>query len=1005
MKVMAYGICINRLLQVNGSYFVGKSLERIFPPCLSLIYQNDIRTLIRFLLDNSDFFHYVYYLRSDNTLHPCAVMAQEEFDGRISLVMEDLKNKEGLIRINEICIVQDVNDAISYLFGYNEEEILGKNVSMIMPSDIAKEHDGYIKRYLESKEKKLLGISRTLTGKHKDDIMFQVALEVIEKNTDGERLFLARIRHSTVPSQKLDMELFRKLRGSMTQLDDTGTNFLKSGFPDEKNKSKLGIPKGQEQKLPLLNPSIIRTMKQTQSTTELQGSLNISGSATTNHNKSIKITVDSEKTTSNPITNSGDIPTNGALLTAVPHLNSNPYGGSNKSIAFKEKAISPTQKGELNTPQKSALKQAFIRSAPLMEEEFKTNLGDDSKKTDYMEEDEEKANKDLEEVRRRSITKFESERKSNDSVVIFNKLELLKKEKPMDLLTSKVKKDAKDTSDTTSSYSQSAASTGGPNGNARDMKLIMLWKNTKSNPLHVKFQRRQIHAGILVTSALTLLSIISYLLYYQGIDSYEASFYTGFSQINRIYASIGRFAICRSRPTMSFCTAVPIQDWDTEWNGFSSNYTSTLEKMYTAYLQNYASLQNILPLDIYVFTHPNESISEKAESNFWALNKDIISSVSTLAIKTVAPQRQLNFLLGNKKVVLQEYQRLLLSIRASEQRDLETSTIYHNIAIGCTIFTVVAYKVYDPESEFDDSESLGADENFEVRDLTIERSVQEESVVEKRLQEGKSFMSKKKTNSIDKLPNEKKEVVQTDIFTSILIVCLYLSTIVTPITLMLLNDFYYVPETYRFLAMLSDFVSIFCKVVPLTHQIMDSSLNLMTSEARTELLASLSTLKIEIGAFQLEMGLHSLDNTVQSMLTSQTCFREGGCENVQALEGTNDGLAFILYVITEKMTLFLNIQEPYDPILLAELQTYLSQLTWFYLQYAMSTFSQGLIHSFNLFCQTSLSVALDLHIISILVAGIAFLFMHIIQRNMREDIKQNCLRTFVTPLSLYLFYN
>lgn len=86
-------------------------------------------------------------------------------------------------------------------FGYSEEEVLGENVSMLMPSPDRERHDGYLERYLATGERRIIGIGRVLTARHRNGTTFPIELSVGEARIGEDRVFTGFIRDLTERQQ------------------------------------------------------------------------------------------------------------------------------------------------------------------------------------------------------------------------------------------------------------------------------------------------------------------------------------------------------------------------------------------------------------------------------------------------------------------------------------------------------------------------------------------------------------------------------------------------------------------------------------------------------------------------------------------------------------------------------------------------------------------------------------------------------------------------------------
>ena len=113
---------------------------------------------------------------------------------------------EGIITIDERGIIESVNPAAEKIFGYTAAEVVGKNVSLLMPPPFREAHDGYLGNYLRTGQAKIIGIGREVVGRRKDGSDFPMDLSVSEVRLADRRLFTGFVRDIT-ERKRLEREI------------------------------------------------------------------------------------------------------------------------------------------------------------------------------------------------------------------------------------------------------------------------------------------------------------------------------------------------------------------------------------------------------------------------------------------------------------------------------------------------------------------------------------------------------------------------------------------------------------------------------------------------------------------------------------------------------------------------------------------------------------------------------------------------------------------------------
>ena len=108
---------------------------------------------------------------------------------------------DAMVVIDEHGLIQSFSSAAERLFGHSTAEVLGQNVKMLMPSPYREGHDGYLARYLETGERRIIGIGRVVVGERKDGSTFPMELAIGEMKSGNQRFFTGFVRDLTERQQ------------------------------------------------------------------------------------------------------------------------------------------------------------------------------------------------------------------------------------------------------------------------------------------------------------------------------------------------------------------------------------------------------------------------------------------------------------------------------------------------------------------------------------------------------------------------------------------------------------------------------------------------------------------------------------------------------------------------------------------------------------------------------------------------------------------------------------
>jgi len=149
-----------------------------------------------------------------------AEQALRDSEARMRAVFETAA--DGIITIDERGLIERVNPAAERMFGYTEAELAGRNVSMLMPSPDRERHDGYLRHYLRTGERRIIGSGREVHGLRKDGTVFPMELAVTEMRIGDARMFTGLVRDITArkESERQAAVLLQGLRAANEELSN-----------------------------------------------------------------------------------------------------------------------------------------------------------------------------------------------------------------------------------------------------------------------------------------------------------------------------------------------------------------------------------------------------------------------------------------------------------------------------------------------------------------------------------------------------------------------------------------------------------------------------------------------------------------------------------------------------------------------------------------------------------------------------------------------------------------
>jgi PAS domain S-box-containing protein len=138
---------------------------------------------------------FVFETNRDATERARAERARRESEARLRAMVDTAV--DAIVTIDERGIIETYNPAAERIFGYRAQEVVGKNVGILMPEPHRSRHDRYLARYLETGERHVIGVGRELTGRHKSGFAIPIDIAVAETWMGDRRIFTGIMRDIT----------------------------------------------------------------------------------------------------------------------------------------------------------------------------------------------------------------------------------------------------------------------------------------------------------------------------------------------------------------------------------------------------------------------------------------------------------------------------------------------------------------------------------------------------------------------------------------------------------------------------------------------------------------------------------------------------------------------------------------------------------------------------------------------------------------------------------------
>jgi PAS domain S-box-containing protein len=180
----------------------------------------------------------------DITRRKRAETALQESEERMRAIFDTAV--DAIVTIDEAGHIDRCNRAAERLFGYVQAELAGRNISCLMPEPYRSAHDGYLARYRNTGEKRIIGTGREVLGQRKDGSTFPMDLAVAEMRLGERRMFTGVVRDISARRQAEDalhqsQDELRRLSAYQEQVKEDERKRIAQEIHDELGALLTGI--------------------------------------------------------------------------------------------------------------------------------------------------------------------------------------------------------------------------------------------------------------------------------------------------------------------------------------------------------------------------------------------------------------------------------------------------------------------------------------------------------------------------------------------------------------------------------------------------------------------------------------------------------------------------------------------------------------------------------------------------------------------------------------------